>query len=518
MGGIIGLPAVRGHLGAGVRSVITAGYVDRDVNVRGLKLHYQEWGAPDAPVILMIHGFGVSGHMFDEFAERLQGSYRLLALDQRGHGDSDWSDEGDYSRDAFVEDIEAFCAALNLERFVLMGHSMGGLNSVAFVNRYPARARSLVLVDVGPESAREGVDNIVRFTRGPDELEFDQFVEMAHRFNQRRTIENIRERMRHRLRQMPGGKWTWKFDSRFRQQDANLRIGSEMSNDEVWALFRGVMVPTLLLRGAESDVLTQEVAERAAQEMARCRLVVVPAAGHSVPGDNPDDFTAAVTAFLDDVANGTFAPGAVAEPPPLERLVEVHEEAQRRRRGPSTLAMLAGGAAGLLAVAGLAFIGREAARKRRRKQAEAKASRPLVGHREVTIPAVDVEVARERALALLNDLSHVSREGLSRARIALHDVDVERAREGAEDVLAALGERTRHAPAAVRVAVQKADARTAKLRSKPRKSGLRRSAGMAWKVATVAPMLLGAAKKVSTAKQHANGEGMSSKGRRKWRS
>ena len=89
---------------------------------------------------------------------------------------------------------------------------------------------------------------------------------------------------------------------------------------------------------------------------------------------------------------------------------------------------------------------------------------------------------------------------------------------GAEDVLAALGERTRHAPAAVRVAVQKADARTAKLRSKPRKSGLRRSAGMAWKVATVAPMLLGAAKKVSTAKQHANGEGMSSKGRRKWRS
>ena len=112
--------------------------------------------------------------------------------------------------------------------------------------------------------------------------------------------------------------------------------------------------------------------------------------------------------------------------------------------------MLAGGAAGLLAVAGLAFIGREAARKRRRKQAEAKASRPLVGHREVTIPAVDVEVARERALALLNDLSHVSREGLSRARIALHDVDVERAREGAEDVLAALGERTRHAPAATK--------------------------------------------------------------------
>ena len=124
----------------------------------------------------------------------------------------------------------------------------------------------------------------------------------------------------------------------------------------------------------------------------------------------------------------------------------------------------------------------------------------------------------QRALALLNDLGHVSREGLPRARVALHDVDVERAREGAEDVLAALGERTRHAPAAVRVAVQKADARTAKLRSKPRTSSFRRSAGMAWKVATVAPMLLGAARKVSTAKQHASDEGMTSKGRRKWRS
>jgi len=476
--------------------VITAGYVDRDIHVRGLKLHYQEWGAADAPVILMIHGFGVSGHMFDEFAERLQGSYRLIALDQRGHGDSDWSDEGDYSRDAFVEDIEAFCQALDLNRFVLMGHSMGGLNSVAFANRYPARARAVVLVDVGPEAAKEGVDNIVRFTRGPDELEFEQFVEMAHRFNQRRTIENIRERMRHRLRQMPSGKWTWKFDSRFREQGATLRVGSEMSNDEVWTLFRGIPVPTLLIRGAESDVLTQEVAERAAQEMARCRLVVVPSAGHSVPGDNPDDFTAAVTAFLADVANGTFATGAVSEPPPLERLVEVHEEAQRRRRGPGTLTLLAGGAGAVLALAGLAFIGREAARKRRRKQVETAAARPLVGHRDITVPAVDIEVARDRALALLNDLGHVSRDGISRARTALHDVDIDRARAGAEDVLAALGERTRHAPAAVRAAVQKADAGTAALRrTKPRKSTLRRSAGTAWKLATLAPVLLGAARK-----------------------
>ncbi len=323
----------------------TAPYLDRDVLVGGLKLHYQEWGDPANPALLMVHGFGVSGHMFDEFAQRMQDRYHLIAIDQRGHGDSDWSPAGDYTRDAFVNDIEGFRNALGLDRLILMGHSMGGLNCVSYTAAHPAHVSSLVLVDVGPEAAKEGVENIVRFTRGPDELDFDQFVEMAHRFNQRRTIENIRERMGHRLKQLDSGKWTWKFDERFRKGDASLKIGSDLNNDQTWQVFRSVKAPTLLVRGAESDVLTQEVADRCVREMSLARLVVVPGAGHSVPGDAPDEFTSAVGGFLDDVAGGRFGPAVEATLPPLGELVTANDRAARRRPGSLTLLLVGIGAA-----------------------------------------------------------------------------------------------------------------------------------------------------------------------------
>ncbi|MCK9518111.1 MAG: alpha/beta hydrolase [Dehalococcoidia bacterium] len=445
------------------------GYTDRDVSVRGLKLHYQEWGEPGAPAIVMLHGFGVSGHMFDEFAERLQSRFRLIALDQRGHGDSDWAEDGDYSREAFVEDLEAVREALGLKTFLLVGHSMGGLNAVAYTAKYPERVRALVLVDVGPEAAKEGVDNIVRFTRGPDELEFEEFVQMAHQFNPRRSIENIRDRMRHRLRQMESGKWTWKFDRRFRQEKSGLRIGSELSNDEVWQLYRSVRVPTLLVRGAESDVLTQEVAERVAREMHQARLVVVRGAGHSVPGDNPDDFSAAVESFLEDVASGRFEPEAAAEPPPLQELVEEQEAA--RRRGPGTMALLAIGAGIVLSVAAAVFVTKRAVDKRadqRRREEEARRARRIGNVPLPPVPAAvgafDIEQARQRASEIVGQLSVVGRDGVSRARTVLQETDLQAARDTALDLAHTLEERAKSAPEAVRSTVEKVDRKELKKR------------------------------------------------------
>lgn len=349
-----------------VFTLTTLPYLDREVMVSGLSLHYQEWGDPEKPPIIMLHGFGVSGHMFDEFASRLATRYRLIALDQRGHGDSAWSQEGDYSREAFVADLEGFRNALGIDQFILIGHSMGGLNSVSYSARYPSRVSALVLVDVGPEAAREGVDNIIRFTRGPDELEFEEFVQMAHQFNQRRTIENIRERMRHRLRQLESGKWTWKFDSRFRQPESGLRIGNDLSNDDTWRLFRDLRPPVLLVRGAESDVLKPDVAERCVREMQRARLVTVQGAGHSVPGDNPDDFTEAVSLFLDDVAAGKFEPYVEATPPPLAELVTEQDRASRHRPGAFAGVLVAGGA--LAAVATILVVRGASHEKRARRK------------------------------------------------------------------------------------------------------------------------------------------------------
>ncbi|MCC6420580.1 MAG: alpha/beta hydrolase [Gemmataceae bacterium] len=469
------LPRAGGDNPRGGGHVVTTGYLERDAQVGGLKLHYQEWGASEAPVMLMLHGFGVSGHMFDEFAERMQDRYRLVALDQRGHGDSDWSAEGDYSREAFVNDVEGFRLALGLERFVLVGHSMGGLNAVSYAVRHPEQVKALVLVDVGPEAAKEGVDNIVRFTRGPDELEFDEFVEMAYRFNPRRSLENIRERMRHRLRPSESGKWTWKFDRRFREQESGLRVGSELTSDQVWQLYRDVQSPTLLVRGGESDVLTQEVAERAAREMRRARLVTVPGAGHSVPGDNPDGFTAEVASFLDDLETGRFAPAAAAEPPPLEQLLEVHAEAAARRRRPGTLTLVAIGAGLALALAAAGMLARRSAQQGRRVAV------PPVREQPPESRAAELERARQRAAELATELTVLSRERLQQAKSALAEVDLERARVGAFDVVHALAGPAGQARAALR---EHLPARPARV---PKRGVARTSLA----VARTAPLLLG---------------------------
>ena len=468
--------------------MVTTGYLERDLEIGSLKLHYQEWGSPSSPTVLMVHGFGVSGHMFDEFAERMQDRYHLIALDQRGHGDSEWSADGDYSREAFVADIEGFAGALSLDRFVLMGHSMGGLNAVSYTVKNPERVRALILVDVGPEAAKEGVDNIVRFTRGPDELEFEEFVEMAHRFNPRRTLDNIRERMRHRLKQTEGGKWTWKFDKRFRDARDGLRVGSELSNDETWQLFRGIRVPTLLVRGAESDVLTPEVAERVVAEMPRARLSVVARAGHSVPGDNPDDFTAMVREFLADVDGGKFAPVSASEPPPLDALMEEHE-VRAQRRGIPILALILVGVTAVLALAGVSF----ALKKRHDSKSRARAHRQALN---VTsrLKSVDIDRARLRAADTASTLAGVGKSGVARAKHSLESVDLERARESAHDLLAALGETARHAPATARtVAPLKVDRK--KLRKRAKSTARRGKSGAmtAFELAAkAAPLLLAA--------------------------
>jgi pimeloyl-ACP methyl ester carboxylesterase len=477
--------------------MVTTGYLERDAVVGNLKLHYQEWGNSAAPAILMLHGFGVSGHMFDEFADRMQDQYRLIALDQRGHGDSDWSEAGDYTREAFVADIEGFASSLGLERFILMGHSMGGLNAVSYTVKNPARVRALILVDVGPEAAKEGVDNIVRFTRGPDELEFEEFVEMAHRFNPRRSLENIRERMRHRLKPADNGKWTWKFDKRFREGRENLRVGSDLSNDATWQLFRSVRMPTLLVRGAESDVLTAEVAERVVAEMPRARLSVVAGAGHSVPGDNPDDFTAAVREFLGDVERGQFEPVAATEPPPLGALMEEHEV--KRRRGIPVLPLVLVGATATVALGGGAY----AWKRRRDKQAARAAASTDQPSRTAAalraLPAIDIEKARLRASETASALAVAGKSGVSRARGSMEGVDFDRARKSAQDLLAILGEQARQAPETAKAAVQQVD--RAKLKTGAKKS--QSSATDALRaVRKAAPLLLAAAPLVRRQKKH----------------
>jgi esterase len=270
---------------------------DQQVIVGTTRFHYLDWGGSGTP-ILFLHGGGINAHTWDCVAVMLRDRFRCVALDQRGHGDSEWSPVVDYRIATQVGDIEGFVAALGLERPIVVGQSMGGLNSIAYATRPSDRMRAMVIVDVAPEISAAGAERIRDFASTP-ELESPQvFLERAVKFNPLRDPAVLRRSLYYNLRETPAGKWTLKHDQRRRSDDAmrsftedRVRLASEVSK---------IKCPALLVRGALSDVLTDEAAEKFAHSLPNGRWVRVENSGHNVQGDNPRGLLDAMTAFFHD--------------------------------------------------------------------------------------------------------------------------------------------------------------------------------------------------------------------------
>jgi pimeloyl-ACP methyl ester carboxylesterase len=248
--------------------------------------------------MLLLHGFNQTAHTWDEFCPRVCQQSHVRAFDQRGHGDTQWAPDQDYSRDAMVQDIAALVPALAMPPFILIGMSMGGANAMTYAAHYPDQVKALVLVDVGPEVKQEGVENIRRLVGPKDWPSFEAAVADIHRFNPRRSVGNIRQRLSHSMGQLPSGAWTWKVDEVFRDPNRPRTRDTE----GLWESVRQLQCPTLLINGAESDILAPDAAQRMIAAIPKGQLATVPGAGHSVMGDNPEGFYHAVKTFLDGLA------------------------------------------------------------------------------------------------------------------------------------------------------------------------------------------------------------------------
>lgn len=271
---------------------------DQILHAHGSRFHYTEWGEPSAPPVLLLHG--VTGHArtWDEEARALADRYRVLALDQRGHGDSDPAPDGDYSTDALVGDVAALVHTLALKPLRLVGLSLGGRVAIAFAARYPEAVERLVVVDIGPELAPAGVGRVGAAMAGSPERFPTLEAALAHvrAANPRYQEAALRHRVAHAVRPLPDGGYTWKYDRAIR--DA-VRTGRWRDRVDLWSLWKTVACPVLLVRGAESDILTADIAGRMLASQPRARLVEVAGAGHTVPGDRPAEFLAALREFLD---------------------------------------------------------------------------------------------------------------------------------------------------------------------------------------------------------------------------
>jgi pimeloyl-ACP methyl ester carboxylesterase len=271
---------------------------DELIEMRGLRFHYRDWPSrhAGAPPLVLLHGYTGHARSWDAFAESMTDHYRVLALDQRGHGESAWAGTGGYGVDQMADDLAAFVGALGLTGFSLLGLSMGGMVAMEYAGRRPKELAALVIVDIGPELAATGTGRI----RERQETESDVFESREAAFASARAANSLapdahlRHRSDHSLMRLEDGRFTYRYDRALRSI-RELRTRDAATG---WASCVNIAVPTLVIRGDQSGILDPEIAASMIDTIPDARLVTVERSGHSVPLDSPDGFLAAARGFL----------------------------------------------------------------------------------------------------------------------------------------------------------------------------------------------------------------------------
>jgi pimeloyl-ACP methyl ester carboxylesterase len=223
-----------------------ASAVRRTFVVNGLRLSALEWPAPGRPPLCFLHGGSAHAHWFDAVVPDLVARYHVLSVDQRGHGESEWSPTQEYATESFASDLLGVMDAMGWTRMTLAGHSMGGHNSIAFSGWYPERVSALAIIDSRPSLPREGI-------------------------TQR------------------DGRFLYRFDP---------ATSGERQPVDAWPLLERITAPTLVVRGEHSPILPVPMAQDILKRVSRARLVEIPGAYHHLVLDAPQAFTQALDAFL----------------------------------------------------------------------------------------------------------------------------------------------------------------------------------------------------------------------------
>lgn len=262
----------------------------------GLRLHYCEWGDPGGRPIVLLHGITGHARTWDHLASALAPPLRVIALDQRGHGDSEDPADGDYRLASMVADLAAFADALGLDRFHVCALSMGGRVAIAYGGEHAARLDRLVIVDIGPDIGPAGLARVGGMMAGSPERFASEAEAYAHvrRANPLYAEAELRHRVAHGLKRLPDGAFTWKYAKGLRDM---MREGRREAVD-LWPPLARITCPTLIVRGSESDILSPEIAKRMLATLPDGHYAEVPGAGHTVPGDQPGAFAQIVRSFL----------------------------------------------------------------------------------------------------------------------------------------------------------------------------------------------------------------------------
>jgi pimeloyl-ACP methyl ester carboxylesterase len=258
----------------------------RLLDIGGVGVSVYTAGDPDNPAVVLLHGGGLAGSTWAPVCEILSPQHFLVAPDLRGHGDSDWSTDGVYPLTEHSADVHALLDRLGLRKPHLVGMSLGGQTALhAVCHGLPVD--SLTLVDIGPRTLPTAGRSVAQLNEVLAFATFEAALDHVAAFNPRRSRESLRASLTRRLRRQPDGTWAWKWDPR-RLSTHHVRAREAAA---LWPLLGSIDAPVLIIRGADSDVLSERLAAELVDELARhgtpAGAITVPGAGHNVHSDQP---------------------------------------------------------------------------------------------------------------------------------------------------------------------------------------------------------------------------------------
>ncbi|MES2258513.1 MAG: alpha/beta hydrolase [Pseudomonadota bacterium] len=264
----------------------------------GNRLAADAGGAPHAPAVVLLHGGGQTRHSWGQAQlDLIAAGYQVWSVDARGHGESDWVQGGDYALDSQVGDVVA-AARVAGGKPALVGASMGGVNAMIACGADLELASALVLVDVTPRLEPDGIAHITRFMGA----NLDGFASIADAadavaaYTPSRPRPSSLDGLRKNLRQKEDGRWYWHWDPAMFGGDGQAKVAA--MRERMLAAADRIQIPTLLVRGAQSDMVSMAGVDELRSHIAHLEFADIADAGHMIAGDRNDAFNAAVSDFL----------------------------------------------------------------------------------------------------------------------------------------------------------------------------------------------------------------------------